>query len=101
VSIHVLDASALVAYIGGEQGGAVVASLLSDPSALCLCEVYDDSLRTAGPASALRVIATLIADGVIERRDMSRGEPVFKNGFCTQFGCDPLPPVPFLTLNDA
>jgi PIN domain nuclease of toxin-antitoxin system len=78
VSIHVLDASALVAYIGGEPGGAVVASLLSDPSALCyahsvnLCEVYYDSLRAAGPASARRVIATLFADGVVERRDMNR-----------------------------
>jgi uncharacterized protein with PIN domain len=42
---YVLDASAMVAYLEGEPGAAVVASILADPTAICyahsmnLCEV--------------------------------------------------------------
>jgi len=68
----------MVAYIAGEPGDAVVASLLSNPSAICyahsvnLCEVYYDTLRATDERRARQVISTLFADGVIERQTMSR-----------------------------
>jgi PIN domain nuclease of toxin-antitoxin system len=75
---YVLDASALVAYLRGEQGGVVVQNLLLDPNAICyahsinLCEVYYQSVRQSNTARAQATIASLYADGIIERRDMSR-----------------------------
>jgi len=78
VSVHILDASAMVAYIAGEPGDAVVTALLSDPAATCyahsvnLCEVYYDTLRATDERRARQVISTLFSDGVIERRTMSR-----------------------------
>jgi predicted nucleic acid-binding protein len=79
MSIHVFDASAMVAYLAGEPGAAVVDQLLNDPNALCyahsvnLCEVFYDSLRTTNDArQARQTVIDLIAAGVIERRDMSR-----------------------------
>jgi predicted nucleic acid-binding protein len=68
----------MVAYVSGEPGDAVVAALLLDPSATCyahsvnLCEVYYDTLRATDAKRARDTILTLFADGVIERRDMSR-----------------------------
>ena len=76
--VHVLDASAMVAYLAGEPGALVVDSLLNDPNALCyahsvnLCEVFYDSLRTKNARQARQVIVDLYAAGVIERRDLSR-----------------------------
>lgn len=78
MSIHILDASAMVAYLVGEPGDAVVTALLLDPNAVCyahainLCEVYYDTLRATNQAQARQTISTLLADGVIPRRDMSR-----------------------------
>ncbi len=75
---HVLDASAMVAYLEGEPGGAVVAALLADPTAVCyahsmnLCEVYYQGIRRNGIPAAKLAIESLFMDGVIERRDMSR-----------------------------
>lgn len=75
---HVLDACAMVAYTEGERGGSVVASLLSDPAAVCyahsvnLCEVYYQGIRRSDPRTARAAITSLYRDGVIERRDMSR-----------------------------
>jgi hypothetical protein len=68
----------MVAYLEGEPGGAVVAALLADPNAVCyahsinLCEVFYQAIRRSGLPSAHAAMASLWADGVIERRDMSR-----------------------------
>jgi PIN domain nuclease of toxin-antitoxin system len=75
---HILDASAMVAYLEAEPGGAVVAALLADPTAVCyahsmnLCEVYYQGIRRKGIPAAKVAVASLYADGLIERRDMSR-----------------------------
>lgn len=75
---YVLDASAMVAYLEGEPGATVVASILSDLTAICyahsinLCEVYYQALRRSGLSTARAALSTLYADGVIERRKMSR-----------------------------
>ncbi len=75
---YALDACAMIAYLRGEPGGNVVASLLTTPSASCyahminLLEVYYDFIRRANEASARAALAVLRADGIIERRDMSR-----------------------------
>ena len=74
---HALDASAIVAYLEGEPGGTVVAALLADPNAFCyahsvnLCEVYYQGIRRKGMPAVQNAMASLYADGVIERRDMS------------------------------
>ncbi len=78
MSIHILDASAMVAYVGGETGGTVVRALIVDPDASCyahtmnLCEVYYHVIRKTNVRIAKQTILRLFADGVIERRDMSR-----------------------------
>ena len=78
MSIHVLDASAMVAYVTAEPGGLLVRDLLGSPSATCyahsvnLCEVYYETIRRSDAQTAKAAIASLLADGVIERRDMSR-----------------------------
>ena len=78
MSIHVLDACVMVAYLTGESGEDVVSSLLTDPEANCfahslnLCEVYYEFIRTRGVHGAKAAILSLFADGVIERCDMSR-----------------------------
>jgi predicted nucleic acid-binding protein len=74
----VIDACALIAYLRGEIGGAVVRNLLETPGTVCyahsvnLCEVYYLSVRQKDSNRARAIIATLYADGIIERRDMSR-----------------------------
>jgi PIN domain nuclease of toxin-antitoxin system len=78
VSIHVLDASAMVAYLGAEPGGLVVRALLNDPTTVCyahtinLCEVYYNAIRLSDVPRARQTILNLFADGVIERQDMSQ-----------------------------
>jgi len=78
MSIHILDASALVAYANAEPGGAVVQALLADPTAVCyshtmnLCEVYYHLIRKMDVPRARKGMLTLFADGVIERQDMNR-----------------------------
>ena len=73
----VLDACAMVAYLEGEPGDAVVDALLSDNATTCfahsinLCEVFYQVLRTSDLQTARDAITTLRADGVIERKDMS------------------------------
>lgn len=75
---YVLDASAMLAYLRGEKGVLVVDALLHNPLRLCyahainLCEVYYDFLRTSNQSTAQQVILDLFADGVIERKDLSR-----------------------------
>jgi PIN domain nuclease of toxin-antitoxin system len=78
VSIHVLDASALVAYLSGEPGAKVIDDLLNDPGAVSyahsmnLCEVFYDAIRKTSFSDAQQVILDLRKAGVIERRDMSK-----------------------------
>ena len=78
MTVHVLDASAMVAYITAELGGSVVRSLLLDSRTICyahsvnLCEVYYDIIRRGDANSAKEAVESLFADGVIERQDMSR-----------------------------
>ncbi len=75
---YVLDACAMVAYIEGEPGEAVVAALLVDPNIKCyahsmnLCEVYYQVIRRSSIQAARAAIASLLADGVIARHDMNR-----------------------------
>jgi len=76
---HVLDACAMLAYLKGEPGAEVVATLLADPEGACyahavnLCEVYYDFLRQSDERTAREAVSDLLADGVVERRDLSRG----------------------------
>ena len=75
---YALDACAMVAYLNGELGADVVATLLADPNNVCyahainLCEVYYGTLRATDEPTARAAIATLYADGVIARQDMSQ-----------------------------
>lgn len=74
---YVLDACAMLAYLKGEPGAQVVAALLTDPAHVCyahalnLCEVYYDFIRRSDEPTARQAIADLLADGIIERRDIS------------------------------
>jgi predicted nucleic acid-binding protein len=75
---YVLDACTMIAYIEGEPGQQLVASMLSDSVSTCyahsinLLEVYYQVSRNSDPPSAENAINSLIADGVVERSDMSR-----------------------------
>ena len=68
----------MIAYLRSEEGGDKVAALLSDPAAVCyahivnLVEVYYDFARHASVSDARQALAVLRADGVIEKRSMSR-----------------------------
>src|SRR5436305_1015705 len=68
----------MVAYLEGELGDTVVAGFLADPLITCyahsinLCEVYYQAVRASGVRIAREAIATLLGDGVVERKDMSR-----------------------------
>lgn len=74
---YALDASALIAYLNGETGGLVVRGLLQRRDARCyahavnLCEVYYGYIRDSCEATATNALATLHADGVLPRQDMS------------------------------
>jgi PIN domain nuclease of toxin-antitoxin system len=76
--IHVLDACAMLAYLRAEQGGSVVAGLLSDPTANCcahtinLIEVYYDFVRRSNVRDARKALSVLRIDGVSERRLMNQ-----------------------------
>jgi PIN domain nuclease of toxin-antitoxin system len=73
---RVLDASALIAYLQNEPGGADVDAILASPESasyahvLNLCEVYYHFVRTAGQTTALSVMSDLEAAGVIARDDL-------------------------------
>ncbi len=76
--IHILDASAMLAYLKSEPGGDVVNALLQNPAESCyahiinLCEVYYDFIRQSDEKMAREVIKDLFSDGIIERKDTSR-----------------------------
>lgn len=79
---YVLDACALLAFLGNEPGADVVKSLLTDTSNVCmvhainLCEVYYDLLRQNNVQFAQQAVATLVAVGVQVRNDMD--EPIWQ-----------------------
>ncbi len=68
----------MLAYLKGEPGALVVDNLLRSPTEICyahsinLCEVYYDFIRHSDERTVRQAISDLLADGIIERRDMSR-----------------------------
>jgi PIN domain nuclease of toxin-antitoxin system len=74
----VLDSSALIALLQKEEGGSVVAEVMSDSAYECyahavnLCEVYYDILRSDGEPRADAVLADLEDAGLVAREDMDR-----------------------------
>ena len=78
---YALDACAMIAYLRGESGSADVAALLTDPGSTCyahtinLLEVYYDFIRRYDERAARLALATLAADGVVERRLFIGREP--------------------------
>jgi len=74
---RVLDASAMMAYLRGENGAPLVQAILLDPKVVCyahavnLCEVYYDFLRSSDEKTARQIIRELKNLDVIERQDMS------------------------------
>lgn len=72
----VLDASALIAFLGMEQDALIVRQALRDVSSACyahavnLCEVYYHVVRVRDVPTANRAIQLLTAAGVIVREDM-------------------------------
>lgn len=74
--IYVLDASAMIAYLGNEPGADLVEQVLVDTGSLRLahavnlCEVFYLSLRAGGEADASSVINDFRAAGVVERNDL-------------------------------
>lgn len=78
MSIHILDASAMVAYLSNEPGEPVVTALLVNPTAICyahtmnMVEVYYQLIRQMDVRRARLGIRSLYTDGVLERHDMNR-----------------------------
>jgi len=76
ILIH--DASAMIAFLRNEPGGAVVETVLINGMDTCiahainLCEVYYDFFRSADEAAAKAAITDLEDIGVIVREDMDR-----------------------------
>ena len=68
--VAVLDSSALVAFLTGEQGWQQVAELLDDQTrtvrmhALNICEVYYDALRRGGEADAEEALRLAAEAGI-------------------------------------
>ncbi len=73
--VHILDSSAMIAYLREEPGALVVRSILTDPNSICyahainICEVYYDAIRIGGRVDAEASLDDLSALGVIERND--------------------------------
>ena len=73
---HVLDSSAVLAYLNKEVGWEVTAAILAKPTNACLmyavnwCEVWHVSRRTRSEADVDALIMKLRAIGVGERDDM-------------------------------
>ena len=72
----VMDSSALLALLQGEQGAGEVRSILLSETcvvhALNLCEVYYDLIRRDGETIARRATAELLSLGLVLREDMGR-----------------------------
>jgi PIN domain nuclease of toxin-antitoxin system len=73
---YALDSSALISFVSGEPGGALIEELLADPSNQCfahavnLCEVYYDACRRSSPEIAATLISDLADSGVQFRSDL-------------------------------
>ena len=82
MSISVLDACSLIAYLRGEEGAAIVDRLLRDPGRECLvhavnlCEDYYQLIRDSDEATARQAIGDLQAVGLIVRSDID--EPFWR-----------------------
>lgn len=82
---YVLDSSAMIAFLNGEQGAQDVAALLMETDAVCLahainlCEIYYQIIRENGEAAAELTISKLSAIGI-------RADPSFDDGFWKQAG---------------
>lgn len=76
MTVAVLDACALIAYLRGEPGDSVVDSALSNSDTLCyahainLLEVFYEFLRATNLATANRALRRLREAGVVTRRDI-------------------------------
>ena len=74
MSIFVLDACAMVAYIASESGALIVEGLLIDPKSICyaysinLREVYYDGLRNNNEHAVRQLISDLSNAGVVTCR---------------------------------
>lgn len=73
--IYVLDASAMLAYLRGETGAAVVETAILDAAGQCLahsinlCEVYYIVHRAVDEATAESAVGDFRTLGVVERPD--------------------------------
>ena len=73
--IYVLDACAMIAFLGGEAGAVAVEKALLEAGSQCiahsinLCEVYYVVWRKGGEVAAKDAVNDLKAAGVIERSD--------------------------------
>ena len=76
LTIYVLDACALIAFLRREPGATVIDGLLTNTNNLCfahvvnLCEVYYDVVRSNDVSTALQAVSDLIAAGVQVREDI-------------------------------
>ena len=76
VPTHVLDTSAVIAYLNKEVGWEVIAAILANPKKVCaihsvnLCEVWHRSRVTQDEPAADQIVAGLGAAGIIERSDL-------------------------------
>ncbi len=76
MKVYILDACAVIAFLAGKLGAAVVTQLLSDPNNLCcihavnLCEVYYDAIRKTDVTTARQDMTTLLSGGLVLRSDM-------------------------------
>lgn len=74
-----MDASALIAYLRGEEGSSVVEQLLLDASPNCcvhavnVCEVFYVFLRDAGIDAARGAVQDLREVGLVVREDLDTG----------------------------
>lgn len=73
---YVLDAGAMIAYLDGEPGASVTASILINNAHQCyahainLAEIYYVNFRRGGQLQAENAIQTLLSVGVIPSEDM-------------------------------
>ena len=76
MKIYILDACAIIAFLAGELGGAMVAQLLADPNSLCFVhavnfrEVYYDAIRKTDVLTAKQDMAAQLTGGLILRDDL-------------------------------
>ena len=91
MKVDILDACALTAYLRGEDGAEVVAGILQDTDIQAYChavnilEIYYDALRRGSVSDAKQLIAAILTEGVMIRRDID-DEFLFAVGALKQRG---------------